>query len=142
MSRRPGLFGSLGTYDTKLNSSDEVMYDTWRRKLPEGQQSAQDYDLRGAWQAGLGRAGNGHFPDTYKKPNHPTFNNESVYSTPEHQGGQWAGTDGGPWTFWASPENVRNMPVLQLQDYFRRVEPDSNVVFPFDYRMPGGDISR
>lgn len=30
-----------------------------------------------------------HFPDTYKYPNHPTFSNESLYSTPEKPGGTW-----------------------------------------------------
>lgn len=30
-----------------------------------------------------------HFPDTYKKTNHPTFSNESVYSTPSNPGGMW-----------------------------------------------------
>lgn len=33
----------------------------------------------------------GHFPDTYKRPNHETFSNESVYSTPENPGGYWKG---------------------------------------------------
>jgi len=32
-----------------------------------------------------------HFPDTYKRPNHPTFSNESIYSTPENPGGSWTG---------------------------------------------------
>lgn len=32
-----------------------------------------------------------HFPDTYKRPSHPTFSNESIYSTPEKPGGQWNG---------------------------------------------------
>ncbi len=32
-----------------------------------------------------------HFPDTYKRPSHPTFSNESIYSTPENPGGSWSG---------------------------------------------------
>jgi hypothetical protein len=32
-----------------------------------------------------------HFPDTYKRPNHNTFSNESIYSTPENKGGSWNG---------------------------------------------------
>lgn len=32
-----------------------------------------------------------HFPDTYKRPNHETFSNESLYSVPENTGGRWAG---------------------------------------------------
>lgn len=30
-----------------------------------------------------------HYPDTYKKPNHPTFSDESIYSTKETPGGHW-----------------------------------------------------
>lgn len=37
-----------------------------------------------------------HFPDTYKKPNHPTFSNESIYSTPENPGGFWVGENYNP----------------------------------------------
>lgn len=33
----------------------------------------------------------GHFPDTYKRPTHETFSNESIYSTPENPGGSWNG---------------------------------------------------
>ena len=32
-----------------------------------------------------------HFPDTYKRIGHPTFSNESIYSTPEKPGGSWKG---------------------------------------------------
>lgn len=37
-----------------------------------------------------------HFPDTYKYPNHPTFSNESIYSTPENPGGSWSGENYNP----------------------------------------------
>lgn len=30
-----------------------------------------------------------HFIDKYKMPGHPTFSNESIYSTKEHEGGSW-----------------------------------------------------
>jgi hypothetical protein len=32
---------------------------------------------------------NKHFSDKYKKPNHITFSEESIYSTPEKPGGKW-----------------------------------------------------
>lgn len=32
-----------------------------------------------------------HFPDTYKRPTHPTFSNESIYSTRKNPGGSWIG---------------------------------------------------
>ena len=31
----------------------------------------------------------GHYTDKYKKPNHPSFSNESIYSTPQTPGGRW-----------------------------------------------------
>jgi hypothetical protein len=37
-----------------------------------------------------------HFPDTYKYPNHESFSNESLYSTPEQPGGQWLGNQYNP----------------------------------------------
>ena len=37
-----------------------------------------------------------HFPDTYKRPSHPTFSNESIYSTPERPGGSWKGESYSP----------------------------------------------
>lgn len=33
--------------------------------------------------------GLGHYPDTYKLPNHETFSNESIYSNPLRPGGKW-----------------------------------------------------
>lgn len=35
-----------------------------------------------------------HYPDTYKKPNHPTFSDESIYSTKETPGGHWGHQNG------------------------------------------------
>jgi len=35
-----------------------------------------------------------HFTDRYKRPGHPGFSNESIYSTPENPGGSWSGSDG------------------------------------------------
>lgn len=35
-----------------------------------------------------------HFTDKYKLPNHPTFSDESIYSTPQTHGGHWYEIDG------------------------------------------------
>lgn len=37
-----------------------------------------------------------HGTDTYKKPSHPSFSNESKYSKPGREGGEWSGTDQRP----------------------------------------------
>lgn len=94
-----------------------------------------DYDYAGAERAGLKPDPNGHMPDTYKLPNHMTFSDDSVYSTPEHEGGKWRQSPTGQWGFWASPENIRQHPISQMQAYFAQVEPDSFAVYPSDFRL-------
>lgn len=60
----------------------------------------------------------GHSPDAYKKPNHPTFSQESAYSNPLQSGGTWS-QDG---TFTPSSLNLKNMPSDEMQRYFNEVE--------------------
>jgi hypothetical protein len=50
--------------------------------------------LRGAYKAGLKPdPTSGHWPDTFKKPNHPTFSDQSMYATGENKAkaGRWEG---------------------------------------------------
>jgi hypothetical protein len=90
-----------------------------------------DYDLRGAFKDGLLKGdARGHLPDKYKKPNHPTFSTESVYHNAVMPGGAWAKDSSGKWTFQASPFNLQMHGLDGLQQYFRRVEPDSQLVLP------------
>lgn len=53
----------------------------------------QHYDNVGAFRSGIGRAPGeqGHFPDTFKLPGHPTFSNESQYATGDNAkyAGSW-----------------------------------------------------
>lgn len=67
-----------GQFDTPLTPEEEARFQQWARTLPANLQSTEDYDLRGAWKADAKAAANGHLPDTWKKPNHPTFSNESM----------------------------------------------------------------
>lgn len=128
-----GMFGAL--YNTPLSDKQRQLYSKWLLSLPEYQRNTNDYDMQGAFLAGLGRGGNGHFPDTFKKPNHMTFSNESMYSTPEANGGTWAPTNSGNYVFWASPTNLRYNQPVDLVDYFKRNEPDQTLVLPIDYRV-------
>ncbi len=80
------------TYDTKLNRQEEESFQLW--KLDNApKDSGHDYDLRGAFMAGLQPSQeNGHWPDTFKKPNHPTFSNESIYAADRPDlAGKWDG---------------------------------------------------
>lgn len=49
-----------------------------------------------------------HGPDQYKYPNHMTFSDESMYSTPEHMGGHWTELKNGKWQFQPSQWNIQN----------------------------------
>lgn len=54
-----------------------------------------------------------HFTDRYKLPNHPTFSNESIYSTPSTPGGSWSELDGKgfyiPSEYTGTPERLKDI---------------------------------
>lgn len=76
-------------YNTKLTDEEEAQYQRWAKSIGH-ERDVYDYDLRGAWKAGAEQAENGHFPDTFKKPNHHTFSNESQYHNGTTRiGGHW-----------------------------------------------------
>lgn len=134
MSKKRGLFGGK-SYDTLLEPAKETAFRAWAgNKIAD----TADYDLRGAWLANAQASSNGHLPDTYKKPNHPTFSDQSIYSTPGRQGGTWAGNDGN-WSFWASQSNMDQQSPLSLWDYFKKREPDATLILPsLGYSLPRG----
>jgi hypothetical protein len=78
-------------YNTKLKPDDEKDFQKWKSRMAPNDSGA-DYDLRGAYSSGAAQAKNGHWPDTYKKPNHPTFSNQSRYApyAPD-KAGSWEG---------------------------------------------------
>lgn len=80
---------SQPNYNTPLTSDEEKGFKTWKQENAPND-SGEDYDLRGAYLGGAKPAENGHFPDTWKKPNHPTFSNESIYA-PYGNPGHWEG---------------------------------------------------
>lgn len=66
-------------FDTALSPRDEAGYLAWKKSVAPND-SGDDYDFRGAYKSSAKPDANGHWPDTYKKPNHPTFSEESVYA--------------------------------------------------------------
>ena len=94
-----------------------------------GQQDS-DYDMAGAMAAGVKQGENGHWPDTYKKPSHITFSDESKYSTPETQGGKWKKQDNGRWSFTPSEFNLKQHSADVLKKYFKEREPGSDLILP------------
>lgn len=96
-------FMFLEKYNTDLDSSQMKKYTEWimSESKKEGRDIRYDrgtYDTQGYWLNHINsgedvRDGDGHAPDVYKKPNHPTFSDESQYASEEFPGGKW-GEDG------------------------------------------------
>lgn len=120
-----GLQSQPSPYDTRLSPADEARF---RMEFPDPRSTA-DYDMRGAWKAGATKAPNGHLPDTYKKPNHITFSDESMYhGQGGNMGGRWQELPGNKWSFTPGPTNLRNTSIPQLQQYFQQHEPDAQLI--------------
>lgn len=138
-----------GSYNTALNPQQEQAYQAWRAQLPPQLQSTRDYDLRAAYNANAQQAGNGHLTDLGKKPNHMTFSDGSIYSTPQTPGGTWsqvspemAQNPNGVWQFAASPTNLQYHTPDQLLNYFQAWEsnrrPDGTYATPNQVVLPPG----
>ena len=122
-------------YNTKLSKEDEAKFQQWaadNNRLGD----LTNYDMRGWWKqnaaqdaAAQGDA-RGHFTDEFKKPNHPTFSDESMYHGVDgNKGGTW-GTKDGKDTFTPSKTNLDNMSAQDMKDYFATVEPDAQLMLP------------
>lgn len=91
VGRQPVTAGTQ--YDTKLTQEEEVSFKNWKATYAP-KDSGADYDLRGAFKAGVTPdPETGHWPDTFKKPNHPTFSDQSKYATGANaaKAGTWRG---------------------------------------------------
>jgi len=84
-------------FDTVLSKENESKFQVWAfnninkdiyNYLEDKGQ--YDYDYRGAWLSGLTPDKTGHWQDTFKKPSHPTFSTDSIYSKLRPDlAGQW-----------------------------------------------------
>jgi hypothetical protein len=75
------------------------------------------------------QSGGKHLTDEFKYPHHITFSDESIYSTPEKMGGRWR-KHGDIWHFYASPFNIKERVIDDLQKYFKQYEPGSILHLP------------
>jgi hypothetical protein len=73
---------------------------------------------------------NKHFTDKYKKPNHITFSEESVYSTPDNKGGKWYKDANGKIHFRPSEQQKQMRSYEVYKRYFDQNEPD--VILDYD----------
>lgn len=119
------LLQSMGEHDTFLGVAEEGLYQERKKSLPKALQSEEDYDLRGAYKAGLlDNIEEGmHLPDTFKKPNHITFSKESKY----YEDGMWAGewTEAGDFMI---PLATPKAKLAKLKEYFAKHEPNAMIV--------------
>jgi hypothetical protein len=94
-------FFNPDNFNTPIPENRKAEYSAWAKNNVFD--SGHDYDYAGAFLAGYGRDkdGNGHLPDTFKKPNHPTFSVESKYATGAYKkyAGSWSQNKAGEYSF-------------------------------------------
>lgn len=74
------ILPKANNYETYLPPDQEPAFQTWKA-VNAKDNSGADYDLRGAFEAGVKPdPKTGQLPDTFKKPNHPTFTDQSKYA--------------------------------------------------------------
>lgn len=129
-------------FNAELTPEETFKYHNWldeegKKQGRDMRADATDYDMQGAWKSGAGAAGNGHFPDTFKKPNHPTFSDQSQYhGTPDElhgdawQGGHWTEAEGK--TSYTPSRKMLDttMPESYMRSYMRDREPDVKLLLP------------
>ena len=119
-----------GKYNTKLSPADERAFQQDVKKAKR-EMDLIDYDLRGYWKELKSKgqtlsSAKGHFPDKYKKPNHPTFSEESIYDgRGGMKGGKWT-QENGQWVY--TPGMRLTAPAARaLLEYFRKHEPTARL---------------
>jgi hypothetical protein len=120
-------------YNTPLDDLNEAnRYLKWAGKMgKDPEEEEKDYDLRGAFKAGIKPAKDGHLPDTFKKPSHITFSDESRYSGPGNEGGHWVQDAKGNYVaFRVGAANLVHHTPEQIRDYFKNFEPGTLPIFP------------
>lgn len=126
-------------FNTKLTDEEERRFQEWaaRQSQAAGRDvlmDLQDYDLRGQWKlenAPDFKRGQ-HGPDRFKKPNHPTFSDESIYSTAKTPGGKWVQMPDGGYEYHPSAAMLSSTHknLDRMRQYFYNYEPDVTLVLP------------
>ncbi len=113
-------------FNTELTPEEEAEFQSWAKENNR-ERDSYDYDIRGAWKelksGAMSEDERGHLGDKYKKPNHPTFSDQSVYNGKDGvAGGTWSEIDGK--TVFTPGRMLSKREAEYLSDYFKRVEPD------------------
>jgi hypothetical protein len=127
-------------YNTQLTPEEETGFNAWTEEHKKNtgrdiKQDMKDYDLKGIYKAKIKPdPETGHLPDTYKKPNHPTISDDSIYhetKDPETKqvvkGGHWEQDNNNQWSFTPSEHNLKQNDKDSLIKYFKEKEPKSKL---------------
>lgn len=117
-------------YNTILSPEDEKRF---KLEMASRLGDLYDYDLRGAWlELNSGKMQpdeRGHLGDKYKKPNHPTFSDQSIYNGVDgYYGGSWYESPEGLVSYFAGMRN--DVSPDRLKAYFDRYEKDVRLIDP------------
>ena len=119
-------------YNTELSPEEQPAYEAWA-KLNPNMANKYDYDSQGFFKAGGATAPNGHGSDQFKKPNHPTFSDQSQYHGVDGtEGGTWQQVNG-QYMFFPGKTNLETYGPDNLQDYFMKAEPGNSLQLPEDH---------
>jgi hypothetical protein len=111
-------------FNTILSPQEESQFQQWKAQYAP-RDSGEDYDLRGAFKAGLTPdPTSGHWPDTFKKPNHETFSTESRYAA-YGRPGTWQGEK-----FIKPPAAPSSAPLATRQPGAQPVPPEPAATAP------------
>lgn len=128
-------------YNTYLNPEQETGFQTWLQDhtSSSGRDMSKDldsYDLRGAYLNNVEQANNGHYPDTYKKPNHPGFSDQSIYHGVDgFEGGKWTQDpdDSDQWSYEPSASTLQMHGESGVRGYLQRgqgKDPPTQLILP------------
>ena len=116
-------------YNTPIPPNRQGEFDQWvanQQKLTGRNplNDRYDYDVQGQFLAGSGTDARGHGTDVFKKPNHPTFSDQSQYNLKDgYSGGHWTEQNGNTTGYQPSDTNLQFRSPEELQKYFHDVEP-------------------
>lgn len=133
------LLKYVSNYNTGLNQQEFNEFWNWAKQRRGTQDDVLwemgNYDLQGYWKAAkqaelkrkqgqrledweqnLSLDPKGHLIDMWKKPNHPTFSNESRYHSKQTPGGQWKQV-GNRWQYYPSKYTLQNFGKNYIKSY-------------------------
>jgi len=124
-------------YNTELTPQEQSSFNNWANQQSSALgrnvlNDKYDYDMQGWWKDNNGASlKGGHLTDQYKKPNHPTFSDQSQYhGINGNIGGKWNKLDNGSYTFTPGQTNLQMFDPEELNDYFSKVEPTNKLLLP------------